>query len=336
MDPTSMIEAAPAAIIATSDDGKVRFANPAAETLFGPHVLRANAGSLLRWADDDEVSAGAWRRGLAIHHEQGPLPVEIVTFTYDEGGDKRTAHVARETGRQAGVGPERLVKLAAHDLREPLRMVGAYTALLQGRYADKLDADAAQFLAFAADGARRMEAVVEGLVLLARLRSEPPLFEPCDTGACASGALAALSREIEARRAEVRVVDLPTVLGDQRRLTQLFRNLLDNALKFSEAAPRVVVSASSEGDGWRFAVADNGIGVDERFRGRVFEPFERLHPVGAYPGAGVGLAICREIVASHGGRIRLEPADGGGSRFEFTIPRLAASTDATGGEGVQA
>jgi light-regulated signal transduction histidine kinase (bacteriophytochrome) len=131
-----------------------------------------------------------------------------------------------------------------------------------------------------------------------------------------------LTIAIEQSGAAVEVGPMPTVLGDETQLVQLFQNLFDNAIKFRGATPpKVSVSCHDTGNKWEFAVQDNGIGIDPKYHDRIFRLFQRLHTQEEYSGTGIGLAVCKKIVERHGGAIRVEPAEGGGSVFRFTLPK---------------
>jgi len=213
---------------------------------------------------------------------------------------------------------EQFAYVASHDLSEPLRMVSSYLQLLRRRYHGQLDADADAFIDFAVDGAGRMRDLIDDLLTYSRAgRGDAPLAA-IDTGAVARCAAAAVG----AGDAEVRIGDLPTVLGDGQQLGQLFQNLIGNALKFvpEERAPEIDVTAERDGAFWRFAVSDNGIGLDPAHAERIFRMFQRLHTRERYPGTGIGLAIAKKVVEHHGGAITAEARPEGGTRFTFTLP----------------
>ena len=211
--------------------------------------------------------------------------------------------------------------MASHDLSEPLRMVSSYVQLLAKRYRGKLDDDADEFIAFAVDGADRMQALINDLLAYSRVGRAG--LERCrvDCDEVLRRVLRTLGATLRERGAEVTVGPLPAVQGDPTQLEQLFQNLIGNSAKFTHPGqpPRITVEGGPEGDGWRFAVTDNGIGIEPRHAERIFSMFQRLHGRQEYPGTGIGLAICRKIVELHGGRIWVEQAEGGGSRFVFTI-----------------
>lgn len=216
---------------------------------------------------------------------------------------------------------EQFVYVASHDLQEPLRMVSSYVQLLARRYKGRLDDDADDFIAFAVDGARYMQTLINDLLTCSRVGTRGKPFEPADCEAVLEQTLTNLQIVIEDSGAVVTHDVLPTVMADGSQLVQLFQNLIDNAIKFRGGEPpRIHISAEQKGDEWIFSVRDNGIGIDPEFFERIFIIFQRLHGVNEHSGTGIGLAICKKIVERHDGRIRVESEPGKGSVFYFTIP----------------
>ncbi len=216
---------------------------------------------------------------------------------------------------------EQFAFVASHDLQEPLRMVASYTQLLAQRYQGKLDADADEFIAFAVEGAQRMQKLIQDLLTYSRLGTRREEFKPIDCGQALGRALQNLAASIEESGASITHGPLPTVMADGSQLTQLFQNLVSNAIKFrDQQPPRVHISAERNGAEWTFAVQDDGIGIEPQYADRIFVIFQRLHPRNEYPGTGIGLAISKKIVERHGGRIWVESKVGEGATFKFTIP----------------
>jgi PAS domain S-box-containing protein len=217
---------------------------------------------------------------------------------------------------------EQFAYVASHDLQEPLRMVSSFTQLLASRYQDRLDQQAKEFIAFAVDGATRMQRLIQDLLAYSRVTTRGGNLTPTDAQAALHGALSNLQTAIHEAGAVVTHDALPMVLADATQLKQVFQNLVGNAIKFhGDAPPRVRVSATLDGDDWVFAVADNGIGIDPKYFDRVFVIFQRLHPRERYPGTGIGLALCQRIVQRHGGRLWVESTPGQGATFYFTLKR---------------
>jgi PAS domain S-box-containing protein len=217
---------------------------------------------------------------------------------------------------------EQFAYVASHDLQEPLRMVASYVQLLEKRYKNQLDVKAIQYIDFAVDGAVRMQKLIEGLLTYSRISRKGDEFKLVAANEVFSQAVANLAAAIKENQAKVTRDDLPLLSGDETQLTQLFQNLIGNAIKYRQAAitPAVHVSARLEKQEWIFAVRDNGIGIDPQYFDRIFLIFQRLHTRREYPGTGLGLALCKRIVERHHGRIWVESTSGGGSTFFFTLP----------------
>jgi signal transduction histidine kinase len=223
---------------------------------------------------------------------------------------------------------EQFAYIASHDLQEPLRKVASFTQLLQRRYAGQLDARADQYIEFAVDGAKRMQALINDLLQYSRVgRSarEPALVSSDAALAQARNNLAAAMEETGAT---VETGHLPLVLGELPLLTAVFQNLLSNALKFSGGKPpRIVITCTRDEPFWLFSFSDNGIGIEPEYAERIFVIFQRLHERSAYPGTGIGLAMTRKIIEYFGGRIWLDTSYSEGSRFLFTLPMPAETMD---------
>ncbi|HYE62611.1 MAG TPA: PAS domain S-box protein [Phycisphaerales bacterium] len=217
---------------------------------------------------------------------------------------------------------ERFAYVASHDLQEPLRMVTSFTQLLGQRYKGKLDRDADEFIGFAVEGAVRMQQLIEDLLAFSRVSSRPRVLSRVHAAAALARAQANLRMAIETSGATVRTNELPEVTADESQLALVFQNLIGNAIKFraKDTPPIVEVKAAREDGKWRFEVSDNGIGIDPKYREKIFTMFQRLHPRSVYPGNGIGLAICKRILERHNGKIWVESQPGAGTTFYFTIP----------------
>ena len=221
--------------------------------------------------------------------------------------------------RRSNADLEQFAYVASHDLQEPLRMVSSYMQLLRRRYADKLGDDAQDFIEFAVDGAQRMQRLIDDLLAYSRVGTRGSPLEPTDSEAAFLRAIGNLESRIDERGADVKHGPLPPVMGDSGQLVQLFQNLVSNAIKYSAKEPKVRVDAVASDGGWRFAVTDNGIGIEAQYGERIFELFRRLHGRDEYSGTGIGLSICKRIVERHGGAIWVESEPGEGSTFYFTL-----------------
>lgn len=217
---------------------------------------------------------------------------------------------------------ERFAYVASHDLQEPLRTVSSFSQLLANRYRTKLDRDADEFIAFIVGGAARMQTLINDLLAYSRVGTRGKPLVPTDVNAVVRSALANLETAIAESGAVISSDPLPTVLGDETQLVQVFQNLIGNAIKFRQRtiAPRIHVSARPRAHDYEFEVRDNGIGIDPQYFDRIFLIFQRLHAREEYPGTGIGLAICKKIVERHGGHIRVESQPGHGAAFIFTLP----------------
>lgn len=229
--------------------------------------------------------------------------------------------------RRSNTELEQFAYVASHDLQEPLRKVASFCQLLEKRYGDQLDERGIEYIGFAVDGAKRMQALINDLLTFSRVgrlgttETEVALDATLDAG------LANLAVAIEEADAEiVRPEPLPQIVGDPMLLTMLWQNLVGNAIKFrhKDRRPRIVIECvpgTGTHDGqWLLSVADNGIGIPEEFSDKVFVIFQRLHGRDVYAGTGVGLALVKKIIEHHGGTVRIDTSYTDGTRFEFTLP----------------
>jgi signal transduction histidine kinase len=240
---------------------------------------------------------------------------------------ERTAQLAKysEELQRSNIELQQFAYVASHDLQEPLRMVASFTQLLAKRYKEKLDDDARTFIAYAVDGATRMQTLISDLLSYSRVGSQGRAFERISCDQVLDRVLSNLKLLIAESGAAITRQPLPDVLADPQQLGQLFQNLIANAIKFrGEIAPRVDITVSRNREEWEIVVRDNGIGIAPEHAERIFIIFQRLHTRTEYPGTGIGLAVCKKIVERHGGRIWVEGSPGHGSAFYFTIPAVHA------------
>jgi signal transduction histidine kinase len=218
---------------------------------------------------------------------------------------------------------ERFAYVASHDLSEPLRTIGGFGGLLERRYADRLDDEGRMMLGHVTGGAARLQALIDGLLSYARVSTAQRTIERIDLQEKMRIVLDAIRPAIDDRQARIEVGPLPTIEGERTQIAQLLQNLLLNAIKFTaeDVTPEVQVSARPIQDGrWEIRVADNGVGVAPNQAERIFEMFQRGHSDSDRSGTGIGLALCARIVERHGGSIRVEPREDGGSVFAFDLP----------------
>jgi PAS domain S-box-containing protein len=346
-------------IVTADEKGVIRYWNPGAALMFGrsedqsvgqpltimmPERFQAAHAAGMQHHLTSQTSSMIGRTtelvGRRKDGSEFPLEISLSSFQTSKGlffsailrdiTERKTAERALvqkndELGR-SNQELEQFAYVASHDLQEPLRMVANYTKLLGSRYKDKLDSDGQEFVDFAVDGALRMQALIHDLLQFARVGTRGKEFKAAPVAGILEDAVANLSGAIEESKAEVVVGDMPTIKCDASQLTQVFQNLIGNALKFRkpETTPAVRVTATNADGMWTFAISDNGIGIDPKYFERIFQMFQRLHGRGEYPGTGIGLALVKKIVERHGGRITVSSEPGQGTTFAFSIPDAGA------------
>ncbi len=212
--------------------------------------------------------------------------------------------------------------VASHDLQEPLNQVTSYVRLLESRYGEKLDRDAHDFIGFAVEGVNLMQTLIDDVLAYSQVQISGVELQLIDAEVSLERALSHLRGQIEETSADVTIGPLPTLLADSTQLSQLFQNLIGNAIKFRtpNTIPKIHIFATKQDKDWLFSVSGNGIGIDPQFSERIFAIFQRLHTRDEYPGTGMGLTICKKIVESHHGKIWVESKLGEYATFLFTIP----------------
>ena len=340
----AILDSAPPLVYVKDLDGRFAFVNSAFERTFQTQrelvqgktdhdLFPASLADKYREADCEAIAKGA------------PCEVEEVAF---KGGEKRTyisvkfplfdtsgktyalcglstditeRKAADEALRKYNAELEQFAFIAAHDLQEPLRTVKSYTQWLERRYSDQFDEEGRQFLAYIVGGVDRMHMLVNDLQSYTEVAHRvAPQRVSCDLNYILDLTVRNMKATITENAAEITADPLPVVVANSGQMVQLFQNLISNAIKYRSAeAPRVRIHAAREDHEWVFRVRDNGIGIEPQYWTQIFGVFKRLHGLDV-PGTGVGLAICKQIVEQHGGRIWVERAEGGGSTFTFSLP----------------
>ncbi|MDK2971174.1 MAG: hypothetical protein PWP23_929 [Candidatus Sumerlaeota bacterium] len=314
----------------------------AAATSLNLAELSAAPGSLSRLLEQAAASETGIEERLPLRALDGsPLFVSLRLRRQDAAGALLRGLVEDHTARENRIHEletrivslesdqaelQHLTHFASHELQEPLRTVERFTRLLIEQCREFLNGTTDQHARLIVESTERAQRLVDDLLLYSRALNVPVRLERVDANRALAQALANVQALIEETGADVRRGPLPdTLRGDPRGLATLFQNLVANALKYrSTQKPRVEISAEPQGGEWRFAVRDNGEGIAENDRDRIFRPFERLHSHDEIPGTGLGLALCRRIAQSHGGSLWVESQPGEGSTFYFTLPAMEA------------
>jgi PAS domain S-box-containing protein len=249
----------------------------------------------------------------------GLVAVDFVDISDRKQAEEELASRTEDLAR-SNAELEKFAYVASHDLQEPLRMVASYTQLLQRRYQGQLDDDADEFIAFAVDGATRMQRLINELLAYSRVGSQGEPLAEADLEPVLGEVLEVLGLSIAESNATVTHDPMPTVTCDPTQIGQVFQNLIANAIKFrGEDPPIIHIGAQSSEGEWVFSVKDNGLGIEPEYFDRIFVIFQRLQSRTEYPGTGMGLAICKRIIERHGGRTWVESDSETGSTFYFTL-----------------
>lgn len=283
-------------------------------------------------AASGSVRSGAFGNRIEVH---GPSDVRAVAAAVEDmrrrlaaelaESQERETLLAEQTGelRRSNSELEQFAYVASHDLQEPLRKVASFCQLLEKRYGTELDDRGKQYIAFAVDGAKRMQVLINDLLTFSRVGRVQESWKPVDLDRSLDRALGNLTLAVEdAGATVVRENPLPELLGDATTLAMVWQNLIGNAIKFRrpDVPCRITIGCVREGEDWHLTVADNGIGIAPEFSDKVFVIFQRLHARDEYEGTGIGLSLCRKIIEFHGGRIWLDPEPAEGTLIHFTLP----------------
>jgi len=349
-----LLEAAPDAMVVVNQGGEIVLLNVQAEKQFGYSrdelvgqkvtniIPKGFAERLVADALRSTEDALAQQIGTGIelsgrHKNGGNFPIEIMLSPLESAEGilvtaairdittrkEAEAHLLRKVDELNRSNEElgQFAYVASHDLQEPLRMVASYTQLLSRRYKGKLDSDADEFIAFAVDGASRMQRLIHDLLAYSRVGTKGQELLNISSEEALQHALVNLRGAVEESGAVVTHDPLPGVLADEMQLIQLFQNLVGNGIKYQNpGVPRVHISAAKNGERkWTFSVKDNGLGIDSQYFEKIFGMFQRLHKREEFAGTGIGLAICKKIVERHGGTISVMSEPGQGSTFRFAL-----------------
>ncbi|MBG0815551.1 CHASE3 domain-containing protein [Planomonospora sp. ID82291] len=304
--------------------------------VFRPLDLLGSASRRVTGGDfDHHIDIGGPADIAALSRDMEAMRERIVAELEES---HRARHLLEEQTtelRRSNAELEQFAYVASHDLQEPLRKVASFTQMLEQRYGGQLDDRAKQYIAFAVDGAKRMQVLINELLTFSRvgrITREPVTFGLAET---ITAALRNLTAAVEESGGEIEVGPLPEVTGDRAQFVMLWQNLIGNALKFRhpDRAPVVRIEARREDGEWLITVTDNGIGIDARFADKIFVIFQRLHNRDAYEGTGIGLAICRKVVEYHRGRIWLDTGHTDGTRFVIALPATGDAGEETGPSG---
>jgi PAS domain S-box-containing protein len=349
-----LLEAAPDAMVVVDQSGDIVLLNMQAEKQFGyrrDELLGQTVTSIIPQGFAERLIADELRSveealtqqiGMGIElngrrKDGSEFPLELMLSPLGSGEDVLVTAAIRDISVRKQAEEHLLRKMqelhrsneelgqfayvASHDLQEPLRMVASYTTLLSRRYKGKLGSDADEFIAFAVDGASRMQRLIRDLLAYSRVGSSGTVPSETSSEGALERTFTILSGLIEDSGAVVTHDPLPDVLADELQLVQLFQNLIGNAIKYQHpGVPEVHISAVRDiGTHWVFSVKDNGMGIDAQYFERIFGMFQRLHKREEFAGTGIGLAICKKIVERHGGSIWVESQPDRGSTFRFTL-----------------
>ncbi len=347
------VEQSSAVIVITDLKGNIEYVNPAFEKVTGytaqeakgqnPRILKAGdygpafyknlwdtitAGKVWRGEFHNKTKSGEliWEAACIspIQDEKGNITafVAVKEDTTERRNKEDNLRIVTKDLERSNKELEQFAYVASHDLQEPLRMVASYTQLLERRYNDLIDEKGKQYISYAINGAQRMQQLINDLLMFSRVGTKGKEFKETDMNSVYQQAITNLEVAIKENNAQIVCDSLPTILGDEVQLIQLFQNLIGNAIKFhGEVVPHIQVHVQAREKDWLFSTSDNGIGLDEKYKDRIFIIFQRLHTREEYQGTGIGLAVCKKIVERHEGQIWVESKLGKGATFYFIIPK---------------
>ncbi len=287
-------------------------------------VLAVGLHQAHRWTSVERVLLNTVLQSLALALERAKQTGAL---------QQRTSELVRanEELRRSNAELEQFAYIASHDLQAPIRAVTSFAGIIDKRYGEKLDERGRVYLRQIVEGGEHMKRLVDDLLAFSRLHTQRGELLPVDAQAVFDAVSRRLLEGVPPLTLSITRDALPVVAADAQQFDQLLQNLISNGLKYHRegVVPQVNVSAEHDGDDWRFAVSDNGIGIEPQYFGRIFEIFQRLHGRESYEGTGIGLAVCKKIVERHGGRLWLESTLGEGSTFFFTLPGVRPEQSST-------
>jgi two-component system, chemotaxis family, sensor kinase Cph1 len=339
----------PAGLFVAASSGEIMEANPGMARILGygsaEEITRRSINQLL----PDGEAAERWRVGLAsretlediqttLRRADGSNATVRMSARWVEGevpGTRQLLGMVHEVQPTAAGGMatsvedrrlkddlEQMVYVVAHDLQQPLNVVGRFLDLIAQRDGERLSEAGREYLEHATSASSNLQRMVDAVLRYARVDTSDQQFEAVDLNRTFDKAVTLLEQEIQDGGAQITRDDLPAVMADEAQMVQLFHNLLGNAVKFrGERAPVVHVAAEERPQEWVLSLQDNGIGIDSGASERIFQMFQRLHTDVEYPGTGIGLAVCKRIVSHHGGRIWVESTPGEGATFFVALPK---------------
>ena len=351
---TAIVESSDDAIISKDLNGIIQSWNKSAERLFGFTAAEVIGQPITIIIPEDRLSEepailARMQRGERVdhfetirRHKNGALlniSLTISPVRDSHGKIIGASKVARDiTGRKrqeealqtanaaltrSNADLELFAYSASHDLQEPLRMISAYSEMLQLKLCGTLGPADQELIGYIVEGAQRMEHLLRDLrafTQAAALQGSP--VEEVEANIVLERSLTNLRAMIEESKARITHGNLPNIAMHEFQLEQLFQNLIGNAIRYrGPEVPNIHVDATCSGSNCTFSVRDNGIGIEPQYQEQIFGIFKRLHATAEYPGTGLGLAICQRIVERAGGRIWVESAPGRGSTFYFTVPK---------------
>lgn len=340
------------AIYAISIDGQIQSWNPGAEKLYGYSERDAIGRNISIVVPDfkqnelnhllNKVAKGERIESLETKRQKKDKSIIDISLTlspiWDEAGlvtsvsaisrditfKKQVEEELRRYAEELALSNEELYVFsyaASHDLQEPLRSIQNFLETLNKKYKKRLGPEMEEQITSADDGVTRMYRLITDFLMYSRVGTERAVKEDVDCNLALKDALANLELAVKESKATINQFTLPKIYGNFVQMTQVFQNLIANAIKYQgENTPKVDISAEKKDNMWLFAVKDNGIGIEQWFSERIFIVFQKLHDHRKYPGSGIGLALCKRVIEKHGGKIWFESEVGKGTTFYFTLP----------------